>query len=299
MLYTIDNKTNFFELKNKITAGDTLYFTKGIYQIKLSLNVPNLKIIGEDVDQTIITNADHYHKIMADYNECNTFRTYTLQLLGDNNTLENITIKNSCTSAKYGQAVALAVYGDNFKALNCKILGEQDTLFTGPLPADLKIRYNGFLEPSVIDKKQGRQLYQNCLIQGDVDFIFGGAAALFSNCQIKCLNDKGYVCAPSHAKDDKFGYLFANCQIETAKPRASFYLARPWRDYGLVYFINCNYTSGILEEGFNKWNDTNRDKTCRFYEYANKNYSRVPFVKKLSQDEADAYLKEFKNYLNI
>ena len=47
---------------------------------------------------------------------------------------------------------------------------------------------------------------------------------------------------------------------------SSIYLARPWRDYGLARFEHCAYGAHIAPEGFDKWNDTHRDKTARFYE---------------------------------
>jgi len=44
------------------------------------------------------------------------------------------------------------------------------------------------------------------------------------------------------------------------------YLARPWRDYGIARFEDCSYGPHIAPAGFDKWNDTNRDRTARFYE---------------------------------
>ena len=51
-----------------------------------------------------------------------------------------------------------------------------------------------------------------------------------------------------------------------AVPDGSVHLARPWRDYGLAKFISCTYDSHIAPVGFDKWNDTDRDRTARFYE---------------------------------
>lgn len=296
MKYIIDNEKNINDIKN-IKDGDILFFKKGTYHLKLNFKANNLTICGEDKLNTIIINDDHYHKIMPDYNECNTFRTYTMQIVGDNCKLENITIYNSATSKIYGQAVALAVYGNHFIANNCIIKGEQDTLFTGPLPADLQIRYKDFLEKDILNIKYSKQEYNNCTIIGDVDFIFGCATAYFNKCDIIGVNDHGFFTAPSHAEDLEYGYLFNNCNFKTTDINSKFFLSRPWRDYGLAYFINCNYDNGILEDGFNKWNDSNRDKTCRFYEYNKTNYKRIYFAKKLNENEAINYLSKFLNYL--
>ena len=297
MKYTIDTNTNITDIINKLKDNDELFFKRGKYHLKLSLKQNNLKITGEGMFNTIIYNDDHYHKIMSDYNECNTFRTYTLEILGDNCTIEDICITNICDSKTYGQAVALNVYGNNFLANNIMLKSEQDTLFTGPLPADLVLRYKDFLPDLTYKNKPSKQTYLNSIIIGDVDFIFGGATALFENCQIIMLNNRGYVAAPSHANELKYGYLFNECNFIAVNNDSNFYLARPWRDYGLAYFINSNYSPNILEEGFNKWNDTNRDKTCRFYEYNKLDYNRIYFLNKLTKEDAISYVKEFKKYL--
>lgn len=63
-----------------------------------------------------------------------------------NITLKDLTIKNlSVPNRTYGQAVALHVIGDNFKAINCNVLGAQDTILAGPIPYDLTIRYKNLL----------------------------------------------------------------------------------------------------------------------------------------------------------
>lgn len=91
-----------------------------------------------------------------------------------NITLKNLTIKNlSVPNRTYGQAVALHVIGDNFKAINCNVLGAQDTILAGPIPYDLTIRYKNLLSSDELTQNKSHQLYDHCYIEGDVDFIFG------------------------------------------------------------------------------------------------------------------------------
>lgn len=99
----------------------------------------------------------------------------------------------------------------------------------------------------------------------------GGGNALFEDCEIRSLADArdiGYIAAPAHSLEQKEGFLFRNCRLtcEEAVTPGSIYLARPWRDYGLVSFENCSMDKHIAPAGFDKWNDTHRDKTARFYE---------------------------------
>ena len=151
------------------------------------------------------------------------------------------------------------------------------------MPDDLIIRYDGFLPDWLRQKKPCRQRYTDCLIEGNVDFIFGCAAAVFENCEIRSLYDvrgHGYTAAPAHAPDQSEGFTFKSCRFTAAAGVAagSVWLARPWRDYGLCVFENCEYGPHIAPEGFNKWNDTDRDRTAPFYEIPLRP-GRVPWAK--------------------
>lgn len=303
MIYTIDNKISINDSLKKLNDGDTLFLKNGIYVEKVIVFNKNIIIEGESQDNVIITNHDWYTKIMPDFNECNTFRTYTLLVIGDNVKISNLTIENSSIpSSKYGQAVALYVDGNNFYASNVSLKSAQDTLLTGPIPKDLMERYKGFLPEYQLEDKKSNQIYENCKIYGDVDFIFGCAQALFINSDIISIKrenakDKtGYISAPAHPKDDKYGYLFYNCNMisEDNENDGAIYLSRPWRDYGTAAFINCKYSNHISKLGFNKWNNTNRDKTARYYEYNESDLSnREKWVTILNKTEADNYVKEF------
>ena len=105
----------------------------------------------------------------------------------DRFTCRNMTIANS---AGFGRDVGQAVYaeGDRILFENCRILGHQDTLFTGPLPFK-EIEKGGFRGPTEFSPRiAGRQLYRRCYIEGEVDFIFGSAHAAFDECELFSLN---------------------------------------------------------------------------------------------------------------
>lgn len=302
MKIVIDNTKSINEYVSKMNENDILYLKDGIYHEKVEILKNNIKIIGESKEKTIIANMDYFHKILDDYNECNTFRSYTVFIGADNVILENLTIKNeSVPSSKYGQAVALHSDGNNLIFNNIRLESAQDTLFTGPLPADLIIRHQGFLRNEFLKGKKSTQIFNKCDIVGDVDFIFGCAQALFNRCNIISLNDSKryihYICAPAHPKNDKFGYLFYKCNIIN-EGKANLYYGRPWRDYGCSAFIDC-YSKDITPEGFNNWTKE-REKTARFYEYSpNKDLTkRVKWANILNKDEADKYVKDYLAYIN-
>ena len=171
----------------------------------------------------------------------------------------------------------------------CLLRSTQDTVFLGPLPADLIERYDGFLTDDLRDGRYCRQYFKDCLIEGTVDFIFGCGEALFENCEIRSVYDVrnvGYAAAPSHPLEQTEGFRFRNCAFtaEDSVTPGTIYLARPWRDYGLCAFENCSYGPHISILGFDKWNDTDRDRTARFYEYPPVE-GRVPWAKELTPEE--------------
>lgn len=299
-MITVNNEMSINNIIKNAKPGDTIFLKKGIYNEKVIISLNNIKIIGEDMENTIISNNDYFHKILKDGNEANTFRTYTCLITGDNVEISNLTIENtSLPSSKYGQAVALHVCGDNFKCDHVTLKSAQDTLFTGPLPKDLIERYTGFLLKDQLLDKKTTQIYKNCKIYGDTDFIFGCSQALFINSDIISIG-KGFLCAPAHSKDMKYGYLFYKCNLISENNADGTYFARPWRDYGTAAFIDCNVGSHIDNKGFNKWDNTNRDKTARFYEYTeNIDLSnREKWVKIFTKDEKDKYLKDYFEYIN-
>ena len=163
------------------------------------------------------------------------------------------------------------MYGDHFTMERCRLTSTQDTLFLGPLPRDLIERYADFLPAHLRGNGPCRQRFAGCLIEGTVDFIVGCGEAVFEDCEIRSLTDArgvGYAAAPAHSPDQTGGFLFCGCRFtaEEGVASGSVYLARPWRDYGLCVFRDCSYGDHISPLGFDKWNDTRRDRTARFYE---------------------------------
>ena len=268
----IDPGCRLQEALDRARPGDVIELAEGEYRAKAVISTPNLTLIGAGAERTRIVWDDYAKKLDEKGVEYNTFRTWTLAVCADGVSMRELSIVNdSLHPEEKGQEVALTVYGDNFSMERCRLSSTQDTLFLGPLPADLIERYDGFLPDYLRRDKPCRQRFSDCLIEGTVDFIFGCGQALFEGCEIRSLADArdiGYAAAPAHALEQTEGFRFRNCRFtaqEGVTP-GSIYLARPWRDYGLCVFENCTYGPHISALGFDKWNDTERDKTARFYE---------------------------------
>lgn len=257
---------------DRAQSGDCIRLPAGEYREKAVIRTPGLTVIGEGAEKTRLVWGDYALKRDEQGREYNTFRTWTLAVCADDVTMRGLSVINdACSPEKKGQEVALTVYGDGFVMENCLLRSTQDTLFLGPLPADLIERYRGFLPDELRRDKHCAQRFENCRIEGTVDYIFGCGAALFEDCEIRSLFDVrgvGYAAAPAHPLEEEQGFLFRRCAFtaEDTVPAGSVFLARPWRDYGLARFEDCRCGAHIAPAGFDPWNDSGRDKTARFYE---------------------------------
>lgn len=269
-----DGTGNFRTLQEAIESARafmdytvTIYVRNGVYKEKVIVPswVENIDIIGEDRDKTIITYDDH-----ANINKMGTFRTYTVKVEGSDITFKNLTIENN--AAQLGQAVAVHTEGDRLKFINCRILGNQDTIYTGA--------------------KFTRLYFKDCYIDGTTDFIFGPSTALFEDCIIHSKRNS-YVTAASTPKEAKYGYVFKHCKL-TAEPGVDkVYLGRPWRPYAYTLFIECELGKHIVSAGWHNWGKQSNEETARYMEYKNTGEGanaseRVAWSKQLTKKEAEA-----------
>ena len=213
--------------------GDTIHLSAGVYRQKAVIRTPELTVLGAGPGKTRIVYDDYARKRGEDGFEYITFRSYTLAVCADGVRMEDLSVINDAGAPeKKGQQIALSVVGSGFFMKNCTRTSTQETLFLGPLPPDLVERYEGFL-PDVL-RRDGdmRQIFENCRIEGTVDFIFGCGNTLFTDCRIHSRDDArnmGYVAAPAHSKSQKQGFRFENCQLtcDEGVAEGSIYLARP------------------------------------------------------------------------
>lgn len=292
-------KDSLTEILRNVHPGTRVILAPGTYREKIEIKVPDVELVGNSPEDTKIVWGDYAKKLDDEGREYNTFRTYTVAVLAPHVTFRNITVENDAGSPEVkGQEVALSVIADDFKAEHCRFVSTQDTVFAGPLPEDLIERYDGFLKDELRVGGSMRMLFGECLIAGNVDFIFGCADAMFYGCEIRSVADIrgcGYAAAPAHAKEQDIGFVFSECYFtcEDEVESGSIFLARPWRDYGKCTFINCSYGRHISPEGFDKWNDTDRDKTARFAEYGNIPEGRVGWSGTADEEVIKRLLEHF------
>ncbi|MDX3688851.1 pectinesterase family protein [Streptomyces europaeiscabiei] len=117
------------------------------------------------------------------------------------------------------QAVAIKVQGDRSAFLRCRFLGHQDTLYADSMALGTF----------------ARQYFRDCYAEGDVDFVFGRATAVFERCHFHTLTRTdlgsapyGFVFAPSTAGANPRGCLVTGGRVTSEAPDAYYKLARPW-----------------------------------------------------------------------
>ncbi len=246
-----DNSGDYTSIQDAIDATKafpdkliTVFVKNGTYHEKVKIHLWNtlLTIKGESRNKTIITSDDFFDKINRGRNS--TFFTYTMLVDADDCILENLSIINS--AGNVGQAVALHIQGDKCNIKNCTISGNQDTLYASG--------------------SHSRQYFQNCLIEGTTDSIFGNATAIFSDFIIHS-KANSYVTAASTDEGRAFGLVFINCKLTADKQINKAYLGRPWRPYAQTIFIGCEMNEHVTPEGWHDWHNTAEAKTSFYAEY--------------------------------
>ena len=279
----------------------------GLYREKVALRRPRTTLQGSGAGETLLAWDDGATDIHPDGVKRGTFRSYTLLVLADGCSVRGLTIRNDAGQrADSGQCIALFADGDGFICEDCQLVSTQDTLFTAPLPPK-EVIPGGFLGPTqLLPRKAQRQTYLRCVIKGDVDFIFGGAACWFEDCDIVCVpradrTPGGYCTAASTPERQKYGYVFRRCRFTGENvPEASFYLGRPWREHAKTVLLDCCIGPHIRPEGWDDWGKKSFPHTGCYAEHGCFGPGSTPdrrlFSRQLTDDEACAIT--YEDFLN-
>ena len=273
-----DGSGDFFSVQEAINAvpdfrknvRTTILVKRGVYKEKIVIPASkiNLSLTGED--GAVLSYDDYADKLNRFGEKTGTSGSASCYIYAPDFYAENLTFEN--TSGPVGQAVACFVSADRAYFKNCRFLGWQDTLYT----------YG----------KGCRQYYEDCYIEGTVDFIFGWSTAVFNRCHIHS-KTKGYVTAPSTDQGQKYGYVFYDCRLTADEGVADVYLSRPWRPYAQAVFVRCDLGGHILPAGWNNWGKVENEKTAFYAEYQSRGaganpQARAPFSYQLHSLEGYA-----------
>lgn len=254
-------------------APRTLFVRAGEYREKVVVNKDNVRIVGEDAARTALVFSDSARSVDAFGTPLGTFRSYTLLVSGRDVTLENLTIRNDAGDGRLmGQAVAAYAAGDRGVWRRCRLIGCQDTLFLGPITLDVaaaaapRALPQGVAHAGDCSDVFGRQYFEDCYVQGDVDFIFGSYRAWFARCTLFMNARGGMYTAANTAEASPYGFVFDHCVLTGACAAAAAYLGRPWRAHARTVFLSCEMDACVSPQGFMDW-DESRPVTGRLAEH--------------------------------
>ena len=282
-----------------VNSETCIFLRAGEYHEKVVIHRNDIHLTGEDREQTVLAWNGCAKDLYDDGTEKGTFLSSTLMITGDDVTVENLTVRNDAGDGRLvGQAVAVYAAGDRGIWRNCTLTAHQDTLFCGPIrlpnvKEDIGERC-GCAEQSLRVEDgpptRSRQYFENCMIRGDVDFIFGPYRCWFEGCTLFMNERGGYFTAANTHQDQPFGFVFRRCILTGAcKPGAGF-LGRPWRKFARTVFLECDMDEHVAPEGFCDWDDERRiSDRCGEWRTSGSRAdqrTRHPAQKRLTDEEA-------------
>lgn len=272
-------------------AQFVILIRNGRYREKLSVDKPNITLLGESRDGAVLTfdaNADTQQPGGGTYG---TRDSFTLRVTAPDFRAEHLTIENAFdfranaaraandpAKSKNSQAVALHLDrgSDRATIVDCVLSGWQDTLFANA----------------------GRAYFHECIILGQTDFIFGAGTAVFDDCDIVS-RGAGYITAPSTPPLQRYGFVFVGSRLgreSDAVKRNTVALGRPWHPSSnpnvnpSAVFIDCNLDDHITLEAWASMGGFGPE-TARFFEYHDHGVGAVknPARRTLNDAEATRY----------
>ena len=273
-------------------AGASIGIRPGTYREAIDIGKAGIQLrgLGTDPAQVVLS----FDKSAGTAG--GTGKSASVLVTGEDFHAENLTIENTFSrvhglTPEGSQAVALRLRGDRAVLRRVRLLGYQDTLYADGKGCDSE---QGPCRPA-------RQYFKECYIEGNVDFIFGDAAAFFEDCEIHALaHPVVMITAQSKRYDgERSGYVFDHCRL-TAEPGASkVYLGRPWRSHATVVFLNTGMGPEIAPAGWSEWRHNDQDSLPTVF-YAEYNSSgpganpkaRDPHARQLTAAEAAKFSRQ-------
>lgn len=311
MLYIVakDGTGDFTSIQAAVDAvsekdGAEILIRPGVYRERVIVNKSRLTIRGEDRKHTVITYSACAKDPYPDGREKGTFCSFSVIVTGSDVTFENLTIRNDAGDGRdVGQAVAVYAAGDRGVWRSCDLIAHQDTLFCGPVMANVLAE----IAPYASDAEcveyspdspvtRSRQYFEDCFIQGDVDYIFGPYRCWFEGCTLYMDRRGGWYTAANTPEGQPYGFVFHGCTLTGSCPEGTGYLGRPWRKHCRTLFLNCDMDAHVAPWGFNDW-DENRIVTDLMGEYGTTGVradqsTRHPRQKRMTASEAALITKE-------
>ena len=240
-IVALDGSGDYTTVQDAINAAPVgrakpwlIFIKNGRYNehVDVPASKTNIHLIGQDRDKTVI----YDNRLCGGENAYSVDPGATVVVKGNDTFFENLTLENSYGHEKQAgpQALALNTQADRVALNQVALLSYQDTWIT-------------------TSKSNNRHYIKNSIIEGAVDFIYNSGNVYMDGDTIEINRPSGgYIVAPSHALDVKWGYVFQNNVI---RPRAGVtvtdvWLGRPWHNNPKTVFINTQTFVNIPAAGW-------------------------------------------------
>jgi polygalacturonase len=289
-----DGTGDFYSIQRALDVapkdGALVLVAPGTYREVLTVDKPNIRLrsANSDAAKTVVVMDKSAGTAGG------TLRSATVNVTADDFLAENITFQNDFNATHPqlpagSQALALRVTGDRAVFHNVRLLGNQDTVYAGSRNCS----------PDGENCTPARQYFSDCYIEGNVDFIFGDAKAVFDRCEIhSTAHEGGFITAQSkHYPEEDSGFVLNRCKLtagaDVTKP---VYLGRPWRPYATVIYLNTEMGAHIDPAGWREWHpgETHSIETVFYAEFNStgpgaQHGQRDPHTHFLSEEQARQY----------
>ncbi|KAK2968309.1 hypothetical protein RJ640_021698 [Escallonia rubra] len=244
-------------------------------KISIPRTLPFVTFLGDSSEPPTITGNDTASVTGRDGMPLKTFQSATVAIDANYFVAVNIKFENTApheVGSLGGQAVALRISGTKAAFYNCGFYGAQDTLY---------------------DHK-GLHYFNNCFVQGSVDFIFGYGRSLYENCTLNSTAKKVASLTAQKRTNSSMasGFSFKDSRITGS---GQVYLGRAWGDYSRVVFSYTFMDNIVLPRGWSDWGKQSRDSRVYYGEYMctgpGANLSgRVSWAQVLTEEEAKPFM---------
>lgn len=292
-----DGTGNYSSVQAAINAAPTnlttpyiIYIKNGRYREKITIpsNKPFIHLIGESVSNVVLYYNDGASDPLPGGGTVGTQNSASFTVNANDFAAFNITFANTWGDGT--QAVAVLVNADRAIFKNCRMLGNQDTLY---------IKGSGTV----------RHYFKNCYIDGNVDFIFGSSVAVFDSTVVyaksRTAAGASYITAANTPAGQTYGYVFRDCIIPNNTGATSYSLGRPWQNStgsspfanNKVVFLNTIMSNTVAPTGWSVWDAGTNTSLIYYGEYQSKYFNgnsvdisqRVPWSFQLNSTEAATY----------
>lgn len=218
---------------------------------------PNISIIGQSKDNTIIRNHPIVEGISYTATLC--VEKNNTDFYAEDLTLENEfdywgTMAGQSSSSGAGRANVFFDRGNRSILKNVALKSYQDTYYSNNASPD----YRGYFE--------------NCDFYGVVDYICGNGNIWFEKCNLILRDRKSNnIVAPSTEIDQEWGYVFNECSIKPESDNMirftdkDWTLARAWNNSPACTYLNTKMYTQPQSYGWGRSMDSNL--MLRFHEY--------------------------------